>query len=105
MFLEYLIEVGVIFCRSETLSGVREWLKKLPSQGQEAVDCGSCTLDAPQIAAIEKAVLDVQVLKWSVCVCVCMSECVCVYVCMSECVCVRACACVHACMYGSNPKA
>ena len=40
---------------------MREWLKQLPSQGQEAVDCGSYTLDTPQIAAIEKAVLDVQV--------------------------------------------
>ena len=47
--------------REESLSAVREWLKQLPSQGLEAVDCGSFTLDAPQIAAVEKAVLDVQV--------------------------------------------
>ena len=47
--------------RPETLSAVREWLKQLPSQGLEAVDCGSYTLDEPQIVAIEKAVLDVQV--------------------------------------------
>ena len=47
--------------RPETLSAVKEWLKQLPSQGLEAVDCGSYTLDEPQIAAIEKAVLDVQV--------------------------------------------
>ena len=47
--------------RSETLSAVREWLKQLPSQGLEAVDCGSYTLDEPQIAAIERAVLDIQV--------------------------------------------
>ena len=40
---------------------MREWLKQLPSQGLEAVDCGSYTLDEPQIAAIEKAVLDIQV--------------------------------------------
>lgn len=39
-----------------------EWLKQLSSQGLEAVDCGSYTLDEPRIAAIEKAVLDVQVL-------------------------------------------
>ena len=47
--------------RPETLSAVKEWLKQLPSQGLEAVDCSSYTLDEPQIAAIEKAVLDVQV--------------------------------------------
>ena len=42
---------------------MKEWLKQLPSQGLEAVDCGSFTLDAPQIAAVEKAVCDVQVRK------------------------------------------
>ena len=35
--------------RPETLSAVKEWLKQLPSQGLEAVDCGSYTLDEPQI--------------------------------------------------------
>ena len=57
-------EIAFIFShiiRPETLSAVKEWLKQLPSQGLEAVDCGSYTLDEPQIAAIEKAVLDVQV--------------------------------------------
>ena len=54
-----------MFChiyRPETLSAVREWPKQLFSQGLEAVDCGNYTLDEPQIADIEKAVLDVQVL-------------------------------------------
>ena len=54
-----------MFChifRPETLSAVREWPKQLSSQGLESVDCGSYTLDEPRIAAIEKAVLDVQVL-------------------------------------------
>ena len=45
------------------------------------MDCGSLILDAPQIAAIEKAVLDMQV-------CLCESVC-CLYVC-----CVCACICV-----------
>ena len=40
---------------------MKEWLKKLPSEGADAVDCGSETLDKPHIAAIEKAVLDMQV--------------------------------------------
>ena len=55
--------------RSESLSAVKEWLKQLPSQGQEAVDCGSYTLDAPQIAAMEKAVFDVQVREILKCIC------------------------------------
>ena len=46
---------------SESISAVKDWLKKLPSEGADAVDCGSETLDKPQIAAIEKAVLDMQV--------------------------------------------
>ena len=50
--------------RAERLSDVKDWLKQLPSQGLEAVDCGSYTLDPPQIAAVEKAVLDVQVCKF-----------------------------------------
>ena len=75
-------------------------MKQLPTYGMEPVDCGSLTLDAPQIAAIEKSVLDMQV-----CVCVwwCVMHglhvcvgyvCVCVYmgymcVCMGYvCVCV-----------------
>ena len=51
-----------MFChifRPETLLAVREWPKQLSSQGLEAVDCDSYTLDEPQIAAIERAVLDV----------------------------------------------
>ena len=35
---------------------MREWIKQLPSQGVEAVDCGTELLDSPQIAAIEKTV-------------------------------------------------
>ena len=57
--------------RPETLSAVRDWLKQLPSQGLEAVDCGSYTLDGPQIAAIEKAVLDVQVRVYK---CACTAQ-------------------------------
>ena len=48
-------------CSSESVSSVKEWLKKLPSEGADAVDCGSDTLDKPQITAIEKAILDMQV--------------------------------------------
>ncbi len=40
---------------------MKEWLKGLPSEGADAVDCGSLTLDKPQIAAIEKALHDMQV--------------------------------------------
>ena len=63
--------------RSETLSAVKEWLKKLPSQGLEAVDCGSYTLDPPQIAAIEKAVSDIQVWGVSKGACARERECMC----------------------------
>ena len=49
-------------CSHESISAVKEWLKALPSEGADAVDCGSLTLDQPQIAAIEKAVYDMQVL-------------------------------------------
>ena len=45
-------------------------MKQLPTYGLEPVDCGSLIMNAPQIAAIEKAVLDMQVC---VCVCVCVS--------------------------------
>ena len=47
--------------RPETLSSLKEWLKQLPSYGMEPVECGSLTLDGPQIAAIEEAVLDMEV--------------------------------------------
>ena len=51
------------------------------------MDCGSLILDAPQIATIEKAVLDMQVCVYvCVCVCVCACVCVCVCVCTSACV-------------------
>ena len=53
----------------ETLASVKEWLKQLPSQGQDAVDCGSLTLDEPQIAAIEKAVHDMKVYSCMYCRC------------------------------------
>lgn len=33
-------------------------MKQLPTQSMEPVSCGSLTLDEPQIAAIEKAVMD-----------------------------------------------
>ncbi len=48
---------------AESLTVVREWLKQLPSHGMESVDCGSLTLDDPQIAAVEKAVADMQVYR------------------------------------------
>lgn len=42
--------------RPENLNSVKDWLKNLPSQGVEPVECGSLLLDAPQVAAIEKEV-------------------------------------------------
>ena len=51
----------ILLIRPETLSSLREWLKQLPSYGMEAVECGSLTLDGPQIAAIEEAVLNMEV--------------------------------------------
>ena len=45
----------------ESLSAVREWMKQLPTQGIESVDCGSSLLDAPEVAAIEDAVKRAQV--------------------------------------------
>ena len=45
----------------ETLAHVREWLKQLPTNAMETVDCGGQSLDQPQIAAVEKAVLDMKV--------------------------------------------
>ena len=48
------------FHSPESLTLVKEWLKKLPTQGMDTVDCGGQSLDEPQIAAIEKAVLDMQ---------------------------------------------
>jgi len=46
---------------TESLSAVKEWLKQLPTNDIKPVQCGSFTLDEPQIAAIEKAVLDVEI--------------------------------------------
>ena len=49
----------------ETLSAVKEWLKQLPTNDMKPVQCGSFTLDEPQIAAIEKAVLDMEIAEVS----------------------------------------
>jgi len=46
---------------TESLSAVKEWLKQLPTNDIKPVQCGSFTLDEPQIAAIEKAVLDMEI--------------------------------------------
>ena len=76
--------VSIFGLRPESWSSVQEFLKQLPTYGLEPVDCGSLILDAPQIAAIEKAVLDMQgcVYVWGgVCACVCVCVCVCVFVC------------------------
>ena len=78
--------VSIFGLRPESWSSVQEFLKQLPTYGLEPVDCGSLILDAPQIAAIEKAVLDMQVCVWCV---------LCVYVC----VCVRVCVCVYTSVY------
>ena len=67
--------VSIFVLCPESWSSVQEFLKQLPTYGLEPVDCGSLILDAPQIAAIEKAVLDMQV-----CVSVCVG--VDVYKCM-----------------------
>ena len=85
--------VSIFGLRPESWSSVQEFLKQLPTYGLEPVDCGSLILDAPQIAAIEKAVLDMQV-----CVCVCLVCVVCVCVCVCVCVHVCACACVRVCV-------
>ena len=58
--------INILGTRNESWLSVQEFLKKLPTYGLEPVDCGSLTLDAPQIAAIEKAVLDMQVCVFSV---------------------------------------
>ncbi len=50
----------------ESLSAVREWMKQLPTQGLESVDCGNSLLDAPEVAAIEDAVKRVQVRAFSI---------------------------------------
>ena len=60
--------------RSESLVGVREWLKQLPSYGVDSVDCGSVLLDAPQITAVEKAVAETQVSHTAI-----RSTCTCIY--------------------------
>ena len=65
VFVVYCLHPVPFQCRPESISTVKEWLKKLPSEGVDSVDCGSLTLDKPQIAAIEKAINDMQV-----CVCV-----------------------------------
>ena len=75
--------VSIFGLRPESWSSVQEFLKQLPTYGLEPVDCGSLILDAPQIAAIEKAVLDMQVCVCGVCLCMC----VCVRVCVHKCIC------------------
>ena len=47
--------------RPESLTSVKEWIKQLPSQSIETVDCGSELLEAPQVDAIEKAVREMPV--------------------------------------------
>lgn len=47
--------------RPESLRGVREWMKQLPSQGMDSVDCGSILIEGPQVMAIEAAVREAQV--------------------------------------------
>ena len=71
IFIVYCLHLVPFQCSPESITTVREWLKKLPSEGIDAVDCGSLTLDKPQIAAIEKAVCDMQV-----CVCGWVGVCV-----------------------------
>jgi len=56
------IYVYIFYFSCESIASVKEWLKALPSEGCDAVDCGSLALDKPQIDALEKAVLDLQVL-------------------------------------------
>ena len=58
----------------ETLAQAREWLKQLPTNAMETVDCGGQSLDQPQIAAVEKAVLDMKV-----CIHVYTPTCTCIY--------------------------
>ena len=84
--------VSIFGLRPESWSSVQEFLKQLPTYGLEPVDCGSLILDAPQIAAIEKAVLDMQV-------CVCVWCVLCVYVCVFVYVCVCTCVCVYTSAY------
>lgn len=57
----YIYSLLSLHDSAESLAVVREWLKQLPTHSMESVDCGSLTLDEPQIAAVEKAVADMQV--------------------------------------------
>ncbi len=61
MCAKYIVHQLCTHPSPETISNVKEWLKGLPSEGADAVDCGSLTLDKPQIVAIEKALYDMQV--------------------------------------------
>ena len=92
--------VSIFGLRPESWSLVQEFLKQLPTYGLEPVDCGSLILDAPQIAAIEKAVLDMQVcvcVVCVVCVCVCVCGCGCGYVWVWLCGCTSACIIYFVC--------
>ena len=53
--------VGLLCCSPENLTALKDWIKQLPSQGIDSVDCGSDLLDAPQVDAIEKAIKDTPV--------------------------------------------
>lgn len=44
----------------ETLIGAEEWVKALPTHGLRPIKCGSQSLDAPQVAAIERLVAEQQ---------------------------------------------
>ena len=58
-----------VCCRPGSLVAAREWLLQLPTRGLEPVDCGSQSLDQPQISAIEKAVLGMKKVSLDLCVC------------------------------------
>lgn len=51
-----MLDAAYNLYRPENLSAVKEWMKQLPSQHIDTVDCGSSLLDAPQVEAIEKAI-------------------------------------------------
>ncbi|XP_065889991.1 5'-3' exoribonuclease 1-like [Dysidea avara] len=42
----------------ETLIGAEEWVKALPTHGLQPIKCGSHSLDAPQVTAIERLVAE-----------------------------------------------
>ena len=45
---------------SEKLSDVEAWLKNLPTYGLQPIKCGSFSLDAPQVEAVERLVAQQQ---------------------------------------------